>query len=102
MIHTDEVPEHIQLYFQEGRSDKIYIVDLRLNEEGKWEVFAQWGRRGRSMQSQIKIRTKWYFDAAKEYRKLVLAKKDKGYLVLDDSHAELYGGMDDSYEFDEG
>jgi len=37
--------ETIELYFQQGSSDKLYHLQLESVEE-QWSVNAQWGRRG--------------------------------------------------------
>src|SRR5258708_554055 len=41
--------ETIELYFQQGSSDKVYHLQLQ-SVEGHWSVNAQWGRRGSAVQ----------------------------------------------------
>jgi hypothetical protein len=41
--------ETIELYFQQGSSDKVYHLQLEGVEE-QWSVHAQWGRRGSALQ----------------------------------------------------
>jgi hypothetical protein len=41
--------ETIELYFQQGSSDKVYHLQLESVEE-QWSVHAQWGRRGSALQ----------------------------------------------------
>jgi hypothetical protein len=39
-------------HFQKGTSDKVYVVSIRENSAGRWEVVAKWGKRRTSPQSQ--------------------------------------------------
>jgi len=57
--------ETIELYFQQGSSDKVYHLQLESVEE-QWSVNAQWGRRTTiwamdiaRMTSLISVRTAW-------------------------------------------
>ena len=45
--------ERIDLYYQQGSSDKVYHLQLE-NVEEQWSVNAQWGRRGSTLQSDTK------------------------------------------------
>ena len=46
--------ETIELYFQQGSSDKVYHLQLESFED-QWAVNAQWGRRGSALQSDTKV-----------------------------------------------
>jgi hypothetical protein len=42
--------ESVELYFQQGSSDKVYQLQLESVQE-QWSVNAQWGRRGSALQA---------------------------------------------------
>lgn len=71
-----------RLWFKEGTSDKVYVAQV-IKTDGYYEVRGQWGRRGRTMQEQVKGRyvTEWAAVAA--YNALVAEKCDKGYRITD-------------------
>ena len=66
------------------QSDKVYIVELYpagTNVKGTpvWAVKASWGRRGKTLQSQVKCSARSYWAAEGIFHDTVLAKLDKGY-----------------------
>jgi len=66
------------------QSDKVYIVELypsQLSTRGEqlWAVKASWGRRGKALQSQIKVGASKYYVAEYEFNDLIGKKMDKGY-----------------------
>ncbi|MCP4149227.1 MAG: WGR domain-containing protein [bacterium] len=70
----------IALAYQQGKSDKVYEVDLCQVGDGQYVVNFRYGRRG----SRLKDGTKTVLpvpldEAEKIYTKLVDSKKDKGY-----------------------
>jgi hypothetical protein len=58
--------ETIELYFQQGSSDKVYHLQLESVEE-QWSVNAQWGRRGSALQSDAKVSSVAYEEAKRVY-----------------------------------
>jgi predicted DNA-binding WGR domain protein len=72
--------ERVELYFQQGSSDKVYHLQLESVEE-QWSVNAQWGRRGSALQSDTKVRSVAYADAKRVYDRLLREKTGKGYLI---------------------
>ena len=46
--------ERVELYFQQGSSDKVYHLQLESVQE-QWWVNTQWGRRGSALQSDTKV-----------------------------------------------
>ena len=72
-----------RLWFCEGSSDKVYIAEVVQRGDGYYEVRGHWGRRGKTMQSQVKSVhvTEWQATAA--YQGLVSQKVEKGYRVTD-------------------
>jgi predicted DNA-binding WGR domain protein len=70
------------LWFYAGSSDKVYIVTLLLTN-GVYTVAAQWGRRGNTMQSQIKGNFASEWAARREFHSLVASKTAKGYRVTE-------------------
>lgn len=76
----DTLIRQTKLWFCEGTSDKVYIVSVYENN-GVYMVVAQWGRRGKTLQSQIKGRFTSDWQAHNAYLNLVSQKQDKGYTV---------------------
>ncbi|MGH9774220.1 MAG: WGR domain-containing protein [Candidatus Acidiferrales bacterium] len=72
--------ERVELYFQQGSSDKVYHLQLESVEE-QWSVNAQWGRRGSALQSDTKVSSVAYADAKRVYDRLLREKTGKGYLI---------------------
>ena len=71
--------ESIDLYFQEGSSDKVYRIQLK-EEPAGWTVNFQYGRRGTSLTTGTKTaKPVPYVNAKKIYTKIVNEKADKGY-----------------------
>ena len=72
--------ETIELYFQQGSSDKVYHLQLESVEE-QWSVNAQWGRRGSALQSDAKVSSVAYEEAKRVYDRIIREKTGKGYLI---------------------
>ena len=72
--------ETIELYFQQGSSDKVYHLQLESTEE-QWSVNAQWGRRGSALQSDAKVSSVAYEEAKRVYDRIVREKTGKGYRI---------------------
>jgi bifunctional non-homologous end joining protein LigD len=72
--------ETIDLYFQQGSSDKVYHLQLEGAEE-QWTVKAQWGRRGSALQSDAKVSSVLYEEAKRVYDRIIREKTGKGYLI---------------------
>jgi bifunctional non-homologous end joining protein LigD len=72
--------ETIELYFQQGSSDKVYHLQLETAEE-QWSVKAQWGRRGSALQSDTKVGGVAYEEAKRVYDRIVREKTAKGYQI---------------------
>jgi bifunctional non-homologous end joining protein LigD len=71
--------ESINLFFQEGSSDKVYNAELTEQSEG-WVVNFAYGRRGNSLNTGTKTKEPVAYDVAKKaYDKLVKSKMAKGY-----------------------
>lgn len=73
--------ESINLYYNEGSSDKVYNVSLTEVDPGAWTVFFSYGRRGSTMTNGEKISRAPYHQAKIHYDKLVREKTGKGYKV---------------------
>jgi predicted DNA-binding WGR domain protein len=71
------------LWFFAGTSDKVYIATLTLTN-GVYTLTAQWGRRGKTLQSQTKGTYTSDWDARREFHNLVGSKARKGYQVTDE------------------
>jgi bifunctional non-homologous end joining protein LigD len=72
--------ETIELYFQQGSSDKVYHLQLESVEE-QWSVNAQWGRRGSALQSDTKVSSVAYAEARRVYDRIIREKTGKGYRI---------------------
>ena len=72
--------ETIELYFQQGSSDKVYHLQLE-NVEEQWSVNAQWGRRGSALQSDAKVSSVAYEEAKRVYDRIIREKTGKGYRI---------------------
>lgn len=70
--------EKANLKFQQDGSDKVYVIALQQCETG-WSVYAQWGRRGSTLQSDYKIERAEYDAAKKVYDRVLREKLAKGY-----------------------
>lgn len=71
--------KRISLYYQDARSDKVYTVEIRPGGE-RFHVFAVYGRRGGSMQTDCKTHTPCRLDEAETFfAQIVKEKKAKGY-----------------------
>jgi bifunctional non-homologous end joining protein LigD len=72
--------EAIELYFQQGSSDKVYHVQLEGGQE-QWSVHAQWGRHGSALQNDVKVNGVAYEEAKRVYDRLIREKTGKGYQI---------------------
>src|ERR1022692_190575 len=83
-IMISENEEKISLYYNEGRSDKVYRVQME-QKEGGFVVTFQFGRRGSTLQSGTKTSSPVPYEKAKNiYDRLVAEKKGKGYTQDED------------------
>jgi bifunctional non-homologous end joining protein LigD len=69
----------IELFFQEGTSDKLYHARIVETAAGKYDVEVEWGRRGSSLNKGKKAVGVSLEAAEKTYAKLVREKTGKGY-----------------------
>ena len=70
-------------YDPAANSDKVYIASVR--REGKdWVVIGKWGRRGKRISSQVKLRTHHEFEAYQEQRNIFNVRIKEGYKDIDD------------------
>jgi bifunctional non-homologous end joining protein LigD len=80
--------ESIDLYFREGASDKIYLIQLNEEPSG-WTVTFQYGRRGKSLTTGTKTKKPVpYMNAKKIYDRIVNQKGDKGYKKKNSSYSQ--------------
>jgi bifunctional non-homologous end joining protein LigD len=76
---TAENKESISLFYRDGRSDKVYQVQLA-RIDGGYVVNFQFGRRGATLQSGTKTQAPVSYEKAKNiYDHLVAEKKRRGY-----------------------
>jgi bifunctional non-homologous end joining protein LigD len=73
--------ERIDLYYQQGSSDKVYHLELE-GVGDKWSVNAQWGRRGSALQSDSKANGVTYEEGKRVFDRVVREKTGKGYRVV--------------------
>lgn len=74
-------PENITLfcYKPKKRVDKVYIIDIAEDDQGKWAVTGFYGRRGYPQKAFEVCRTHDYQDAKMQYDDRIRAKCKKGY-----------------------
>jgi predicted DNA-binding WGR domain protein len=72
--------ESVELSYQDGTSDKVYRLRLE-NDGDNWTVRAEWGRRGKALQSGVKASGVTYGEAKRLYDRLVEQKRGKGYQI---------------------
>lgn len=72
----------MNLWYFQGTSDKVYKVVLTM-KDGIYTLTAFWGRRGKTMQSQVKGEYSFHWDAVREMHNLVATKTGKGYKVTE-------------------
>ncbi|MEO8843168.1 MAG: WGR domain-containing protein [Kofleriaceae bacterium] len=68
----------IELFFQEGSSDKVYNATI-LDDGGNFTVAVAWGRRGAKLNTGSKAVKVSRADADKMFERLVREKRGKGY-----------------------
>jgi bifunctional non-homologous end joining protein LigD len=72
------VVKSVQLFFQEGSSDKVYNATI-VKDGDAYTVVVEWGRRGSSLQQGSKAVKVPLAAATKKYESLVREKTNKGY-----------------------
>lgn len=73
-----------RLYFKEGKSDKVYEVDLCRLSKGRWVVNFRYGRHGSLLREGTKTLTPVERQKAEDiYNSVVISKKNKGYKDMD-------------------
>jgi len=71
--------EQVSLYYTDGSSDKVYLVQL-VEKGCGFVVNVQYGRRGGTLQTGTKTLAPVSYDQAKKvYDKLIASKRSKGY-----------------------
>ena len=73
-----KVVRSIQLFYQEGSSDKVYHAAIVQND-GAYTVTVEWGRRGTSLNQGSKAVNVPLAAAQKKFDSLVREKRNKGY-----------------------
>ena len=73
------VIKRVELFFQEGTSDKVYNATIIETGPGKYTVAVEWGRRGASLNKGNKAVGVSLEQAEKVYARLVREKTGKGY-----------------------
>ena len=78
----NEIIEQIELYYNEGSSDKVYHASLEKEGPGRYVVNFAYGRRGSNLNTGTKTEEALMLAAATQvYRKLVGSKLAKGYKI---------------------
>lgn len=72
------VVKKCSLWFREGTSDKVYVATLTLSGT-LYTLTGEWGRRGKSMKSQVKGHYHHQWQATRAFHELVASKTLKGY-----------------------
>ena len=69
----------VELFFQEGSSDKLYLATLVDDGDGKFSVLVEWGRRGAALNRGSKAVKVSRDKAERELAKVISEKTKKGY-----------------------
>ena len=78
----NEIIEHIELYYNEGSSDKVYHASLEKEGPNRYVVNFAYGRRGSNLKPGTKTQAPLQLAAATQvYRKLMGSKLAKGYKI---------------------
>jgi predicted DNA-binding WGR domain protein len=72
----------ISLHYQYGTSDKVYKAVVTM-QDGTYTLTGHWGRRGKTMQKQVKGTFSFHWDAVREMHNLAASKQAKGYRVTE-------------------
>ena len=71
----------VDLFYQEGSSDKVYFLQIEENK-GSYVVNFSYGRRGNAMQTGTKTNSPvTFYEAEKIYQKMLNEKLGKGYKI---------------------
>jgi bifunctional non-homologous end joining protein LigD len=76
------VTQSVELFFQEGTSDKLYHARIVETAAGRYDVEVEWGRRGSALNKGKKAVGVSLEAAEKTYAKLVREKTGKGYQAI--------------------
>lgn len=82
---ASEEPEMIderRLHFTDEKSDKVYIIRI-IKRGATLTLEAHWGRRGKTLQSQVKKTTTSLGQVKMAFEELISEKTDKGYRNLE-------------------
>jgi bifunctional non-homologous end joining protein LigD len=71
--------ESVELFFQEGTSDKVYNAAILEEGPGSYTVSVEWGRRGTPLNKGSKAVKVGLEKAKREFEKVVREKTHKGY-----------------------
>ncbi|MFO0554029.1 MAG: RNA ligase family protein [Polyangiaceae bacterium] len=82
MPQPPQLIESVQLFFQEGTSDKVYHASLYGSDDGTFTVEVEWGRRGSKLNKGRKAVNVSRAAAKKVFDRLVHEKTSKGYEVF--------------------
>lgn len=74
-----KVIKSIELFFQEGTSDKVYNAQIVQDYASSYTVKVQWGRRGSGLQQGTKAVKVSLAVAEKKFESCVREKRNKGY-----------------------
>lgn len=72
----------VSLHYQYGTSDKVYKCVVTM-DNGTYTLTAFWGRRGKTMQSQVKGNYPFHWIAVREMHNLAGTKQAKGYHITE-------------------
>src|SRR5262245_20108901 len=77
------VIKSVQLFFQEGSSDKVYNAQI-VEDGASYSVVVQWGRRGSHLSEGKKAVNVAKAAAERKFESLVREKRNKGYEEITD------------------
>jgi predicted DNA-binding WGR domain protein len=100
-LSTDQT---IEMFYQEGNSDKVYILEISESARDLYKVVGHYGRRGGKIKDDLKCTGLDYEDAKKVFDQVLKEKRKKGYQYQNPCFHECdppCGGKNDGFDEEE-
>ena len=97
-------PQVVEMFFQEGSSDKVYNLEISESARDLWKVVGHYGRRGGKIKDDLKLTGADYVDAKRLFDQVLKEKRKKGYQYQNPCFHECdppCGGANDGFDEDE-
>ncbi len=88
-----KVIDQADLQYADGRSDKVYHVQIVQNDDGTYSVPFQYGRRGSTLNTGEKVSAVSSSSAHQQFDKVVAEKRKKGYQLSSGRVSQMQGSL---------